>query len=66
MEQYFVEIADKSGNRKMGLLVENTSSSLKISYNGQVSTYEKPNWFIVPDKQHSNKFRAYISSYLKV
>ena len=66
MEQFFVEIADKAGNRNMGILVEETSSFLKLSHNGKVTNYAKPTWFILPEKQHSNKFRSYISSYLKV
>jgi len=66
MNQFFVEIADKSGNREFGVLVSESKSELRIKPENKSETvFNRKNWFIVAQNQQSNKFKAYVSKQIK-
>jgi len=54
-----VEIADRQGNRAMGVLVAETPENFKLAYKNKVDDYPRPNWFRVEARQWSARFKAY-------
>jgi hypothetical protein len=54
-----VEIADRQGNRAMGVLVAETPENFKLAYKSKVDDYPRPNWFRVETRQWSARFKAY-------
>lgn len=54
-----IEISNRAGNRAMGLVVEETQSTFKLSYKGQTTDYPRPLWFKVQPNQFSARYKAY-------